>query len=464
MAQGGLAAALDPKDSVALHVADTLAAACHSADPHAVASVVESARDAVAFLEASGVQFDQGTAGHSLHREAGHSRARIVHAEGDQSGRAIVAALWRRVREARHVDLMGGWRAVHLATHPRDGVTGIHAAHDGGRQAVIGARDTVLATGGIGQMFACTTNGPFATGDGLAMAIAAGVRTAALEFVQFHPTALRVAADPLPLLTEALRGAGARLVTAEGRAIMAGRHRMGDLAPRDEVSRAVWEAARQGEDVRLDARAVFASPEAAEFPGAHQRARLHGLDPSLVALPVTAAAHYHMGGVAVDPLGRTSLRRLWACGEVAHTGLHGANRLASNSLLEAVVCGRLLGRALGSRASAPVARARAPAGLPEVVELGLECGPEWQDVRALMWDAMGPSRDHATLLRASHALRSLRAHLPSNRWLLRQRLLLAQAMVRAAVERRESRGAHWRRDYPRRNALWDGPGAVHAWS
>lgn len=460
MAQGGMAAALDPADSVALHAADTLAAACHSADPHAVAGVVEAARGAVAFLEANGVAFDRNAGGHDLHLEAGHSRARIVHAEGDQSGRAIVQALWCRVRRAPHVDLLAGWRAVQLATHRERGVGGIHAVDAQGRQAIIDARDTVLATGGIGQLFARTTNGPYATGDGLAMAMVAGAATAALEFVQFHPTALHVPADPLPLLTEALRGAGARLVTASGRPVMAGRHPLGDLAPRDEVARAVWEVASSGEDVLLDARAIFSSPRGAEYPGAHQVALLHGLDPAKVALPVTAAAHYHMGGVAVDPLGRTNLPRLWACGEVAHTGLHGANRLASNSLLEAVVCGRSLGRALSARAGTPAPSPRARAGLVEVGGLDLASGPAWQQVRELMWTAMGPSRERATLLHALHALRTLRAHLPSQRWLLRQRLLLPMAMVRAALERRESRGAHWRRDYPRRNPLRDGPRAV----
>ena len=463
LAQGGIAGAVGPGDSPALHAADSLAVAGEIADASAVARLTSDGPQRLAELVALGTRFDHDAAGQlDLAREAAHSRERILHAR-DATGAEVVRALGQALRERGGLSVFERSQALELVL---DGgrVAGVLARHSDGANVLHRARAVALATGGIGRLFARTTNPAEATGDGLALAWRAGARLADLEFVQFHPTALDTGDDPMPLLTEALRGAGARLVTAEGRAIMAGRHRMGDLAPRDEVSRAVWEAARQGEDVRLDARAVFASPQAAEFPGAHQRARLHGLDPSLVALPVTAAAHYHMGGVAVDPLGRTSLRRLWACGEVAHTGLHGANRLASNSLLEAVVCGRLLGRALGSRASAPVARARAPAGLPEVVELGLECGPEWQDVRALMWDAMGPSRDHATLLRASHALRSLRAHLPSNRWLLRQRLLLAQAMVRAAVERRESRGAHWRRDYPRRNALWDGPGAVHAWS
>jgi L-aspartate oxidase len=457
MAQGGLAAALAPSDSLAAHVADTLEAACHSADPTAVLGVLGSAPGAVQFLEDSGVDFDRGPGGRSLHREAGHSCARVLHAAGDRSGRAIVAALLGRVREARHVQLLPGWRALQLIGGAPAGVRGVRAVHETGRQAAIHARETVLATGGIGQLFARTTNGPFATGDGLAMALAAGARTAALEFVQFHPTALRVVADPLPLLTEALRGAGARLVTASGHEVMTGRHPMGDLAPRDVVARAVWEFAQRGEDVRLDTRAVFASPAAADFPGARATSLCHGIDPTMLPLPVTAAAHYHMGGISVDRHGRSSLPGLWACGEVAHTGLHGANRLASNSLLEAVVCGRELGAAIGSNARPGAAPTLVPGHL---ADLDPACGPEWPTLRALMWEAMGPSRDARSLQRARQAMQEMLQALSRERVLLRQRLQLASTMVQAAAARRESRGAHWRCDFPRRDPSLDGPVAA----
>jgi L-aspartate oxidase len=458
MAQGGLAAALAPGDSLAAHVADTLAAACHSADPAAVLGVLGSAASAVQFLEQQGVRFDRGPSGRSLHREAGHSCARVLHAAGDRSGEAILAALLERAREARHITFLEGWRAVCLATHPQEGVRGVQAVHADGRQLPLAAREIVLATGGLGQLFAHTTNGRYATGDGLAMALAAGARVAALEFVQFHPTALRVACDPLPLLTEALRGAGARLVTASGREVMAGRHPMGDLAPRDIVARAVWECAQQGEDVRLDARAVFGSGAGTAFPGALQTALAHGIDPARTPLPVTAAAHYHMGGVVVDRQGRSSLPGLWACGEVAHTGLHGANRLASNSLLEAVVCGCELGGVLHLQARGGAA----PPPAPPAPAMDTTCEPEQQSLRQLMWNAMGPVRAGPALQQALASLHGMEAALPPQRLLMRLRIRLAAAMVEAALQRRESRGAHWRSDYPERNPACDGPAAVLA--
>ena len=327
-----------------------------------------------------------------------------------------------------------------------------------GNQTIIRARETVLATGGIGRLFRYTTNGPYATGDGLAMALAVGVRTAALEFVQFHPTALRVDADPLPLLTEALRGAGAHLVTADGERVMQGRHPLGDLAPRDIVARAVFECTQSGRDVLLDARGVFNSDDAREFPGARATALRYGLDPTAQALPVTAAAHYHMGGVVVDASGRTSAPGLWACGEVAYTGLHGANRLASNSLLEAVVCGRTVGETI---ARAPVVLRATPKVVPRGALIDSESDPVWLGLRNRMWQALGPIRDGGTLDAALAATIADRASLPQQSLLLQRRFDLAIAMLKAAAARNESRGAHWRRDFPRRDTSLDGPLAVH---
>ncbi|MBS0393638.1 MAG: FAD-binding protein, partial [Proteobacteria bacterium] len=354
LAQGGIAAPLGPADSVHSHVLDTLAAAAHSADRDVVERVVGAAPAAIAFLEGLGVSFDRDERALSLHLEAGHSHARVLHAAGDRSGAAIVAALWTRVRGAGHVRCLTGWRALRLLRDGERRVAGALVVDAGGRRWQVRARDTVLATGGLGQLFERTTNAAEATGDGLAMALEAGARTAALEFVQFHPTALAVPADPLPLLTEALRGAGAVLVTQAGARVMAGVHPRADLAPRDVVARAVYERALRGERVLLDATAVFRGPQAHAFPQARAIALRHGLDPAREPLPVTAAAHYHMGGVLADGQGRTSLDGLWACGEVACTGLHGANRLASNSLLEAVHFGRAVGAALAAMPGAPL--------------------------------------------------------------------------------------------------------------
>jgi L-aspartate oxidase len=290
------------------------------------------------------------------------------------------------------------------------------------------------------------------------MALAIGARTAALEFVQFHPTALRVHADPLPLLTEALRGAGARLVTARGALVMAGRHVLGDLAPRDVVARTVWEHAQAGEDVLLDATAVFGSDKGSAFPGARRTALSHGIDPAVAPLPVTAAAHYHMGGVVVDALGRTSLPGLWACGEVAYTGLHGANRLASNSLLEAVICGRAVGAAIATERFRPC-----PVAVLDAAEVShtAERDERWTHIRDRMWRAMGPVRDACTLNSALAATVRERDCLDPACVVLRLRYGLVLEMLTAAVAREESRGAHWRADFPRRDTTRDGPRAVY---
>jgi L-aspartate oxidase len=458
LAQGGIAAPLGPEDSVESHVGDTLEAACHSADIEAVSCVIGRAADAIAFLEASGVEFDRIGIRRSLHLEAGHRHARVAHAAGDRSGEIIVGALWARVCAAPHVDVLSGWRAVALLGASRAGVIGARVADAYGRIAIVHARATVLATGGIGRLYRHTTNGEYATGDGLAMALAIGARTAALEFVQFHPTALRVQADPLPLLTEALRGAGARLVTARGAPIMAGRHILGDLAPRDIVARTVWEHAQAGEDVLLDATAVFGSDKGSAFPGARRTALSHGIDPAVAPLPVTAAAHYHMGGVVVDASGRTSLPGLWACGEVAYTGLHGANRLASNSLLEAVVCGQAVGAAIATESSRPCPVAALDAAQ---VSPAADRDERWTHIRDRMWRAMGPVRDAGTLHAALTATLIECEGLGPEDGLLRQRFDLVAAMLAAATAREESRGAHWRSDFPRRDARRDGPRAVY---
>ncbi len=454
LAQGGIAAAIGATDSVGAHILDTLEAACHSADPAAVTRVIGNAAGAIQYLVDSGVDFDRSDGDWSLHREAGHRAARVLHAAGDRTGEAIVLALWERARAAGHIEFLKSARAVELL-QDGGGVCGARVMAASGA-CHIRARDTVLATGGIGQLFRMTTNGRHATGDGLAMALGAGVRTEALEFVQFHPTALRVEEDPLPLLTEALRGAGATLVTRQGRRIMSGRHPLEDLAPRDIVARAVWQAQQQGEEVLLDATAIFSSSRAQSFPGALDTARRHGFDPARDPLPVTAAAHYHMGGVEVDERGASSLPGLWASGEVACTGLHGANRLASNSLLEAVVYGRATGEALNRSDTSVSARGESLAGLPmSGPEPDPEADPRWANLRDLMWRCMGPERDGTTLQAGLDSLATAIGTCVATDGILRRRLELARAMMQSALARRESRGAHWRRDFPERDATLD---------
>ncbi len=452
LAQGGIAAPLGQGDSVEAQIADTLEAGCHSSDRRAALRVIRGAADAVAFLCDIGVPFDRDAHGWRLHREAGHSRARVLHARGDRTGEAILSALLEAAVQAPHIEKLGGVSILTLREGAASRISGAWGVDPAGGAVCIEARDTVIATGGLGRLFPFTTNGASAQGDGLAMALGHGVRVTGLEFVQFHPTALATGEDPVPLLTEALRGAGAVLIDAQGDRFMSGLHPLGELAPRDVVARAVWSRRLRGEAVWLDATSVFGGEQAEEFPAALATCRAHGIDPAREMIPVTAAAHYHMGGIVVDVLGRSGRSGLWACGEVAWTGMHGANRLASNSLLEAVVCGRTVGRAL-SREHDPLRRIRLDrVGAPPVL------GPDGGDVRrmrAILGRCMGPLRRGSELEQGARELVALAERLGAEALVSRRRLGLALAMVRAALERRESRGAHWREDYPQRDPRRD---------
>ncbi|MDE2306134.1 MAG: FAD-binding protein [Gammaproteobacteria bacterium] len=455
LAQGGIAAPIGRGDSVALHLTDTLIAGDHSVSETAAARIVASAADAIAYLHASGLEFDTAGDGPDLHLEAGHSRPRILHAGGDRTGAAVEESLWQRARAADHVTIRRDLTATALRGGPA-GIAGALTLRDDGSVLAIDAAETVLATGGLGQLFAATTNPAHAGGDGLAMALAAGAAVQGLEFVQFHPTALHCRSDPLPLLTEALRGAGAQLIAA-GRPFMARIDPRGDLAPRDVVARAVWERQQRGAAVALDATRIFSGRQADEFPAARAACAAHGIDPAVSPIPVTCAAHFHMGGVAIDARGHSSLPGLWAVGEVACSGLHGANRLASNSLLEAIVVGSAAGRAIAAepRRIRPAVRTRGAA-----IAAFEPDQPQWNRLRRIMWDVMGPVRDGTTLAAGIRRLRRLRAAVDPAQATLLGRLGLAEAMVRAAKLRLESRGAHWRRDFPRRDHARDGAAAL----
>ena len=354
MAQGGIAAAVGPGDDAVFHAADTLVAgACHN-HVGAVLDLALAAPDAVQWLASLGVHFDCTDDGRlCLGREGGHDRARIVHAGGDATGHAVMQVLAAAVANAPHVHWLAGHtlQAIGLST---DGhVAGVRVRDDVGQVVPLAAADLVLATGGIGALFSATTNPGGADGSGLALALAAGAHGRDLEFIQWHPTAF--ASSPgrlLPLVTEALRGAGASLVDENGVALMRGSHPLGDLSPRDVIARRLWRQLRAGGQAWLDARVL---DEAAwrQFPSVLALCARHGIDPRRQCIPVTPAVHFHMGGVAVDLQGESSLAGLHAVGEVACSGVHGANRLASNSLLEGVVCGRTLGARLRRQGERP---------------------------------------------------------------------------------------------------------------
>lgn len=363
-AQGGIAAAMGEDDAPALHAADTLAAGAGLTDPEVARRITDAAPAVIERLIGWGVDFDRepvptavsatGSAylGQlALGLEAAHSRRRIVHARGDGTGRAVIDALVMAARRTPSIEILEDARAFELAVE--DGaVVGVHAIM-AGQRIFLPARAVVLATGGIGGLYERTTNPLVAIGSGLALAARAGARLRDVEFMQFHPTAIATGSDPMPLATEALRGEGAFLVNGRGERFMAdvpGR----ELAPRDVVARAIEAQIAQGQPVFLDTRQVLGARITTRFPAVAALCATGGIDAVAQAIPVRPAAHYHMGGVTVDDHGRSTVDGLWACGEVASTGLHGANRLASNSLLEALAYARWIARDI---AASTVARA-----------------------------------------------------------------------------------------------------------
>src|SRR5829696_2829622 len=346
-AQGGIAAALGAGDSPELHRKDTLAAGAALCDAAAVKVLVEEGPARVRELQTAGARFDLGSDGKlKLGKEAAHSRHRIVHAHGDQTGAEVARTLSERVQESERVAVFEKTRVLDLIVEGGH-CCGVRASVAGVPTEII-ADATVLATGGCGQVYRYTTNPVVATGDGFAVAHRAGVKLADMEFVQFHPTALDTPENPLALVSEAVRGEGAVLLNADGKRFMRDRHRLAELAPRDVVAREIFREQAGGRKVYLDARKL-GTKFRKRFPGIFALCKARGIDPSRQLIPVTPAAHYMMGGVVVDLTGHSSLARLYACGEVSRTGVHGANRLASNSLLEGLVFAERVARDLITR-------------------------------------------------------------------------------------------------------------------
>jgi L-aspartate oxidase len=439
LSQGGIAAALGHDDGPACHAVDTLAAGDGLNDAAVVERVTDAAAEAIDALMRQGARFDRGADGRlSVGIEAAHSRRRILHAGGDRSGEEIMRALVAAARQTPSVTVLEGFEARRLVVRGGS-VIGVLAA--GPRQTLAIPSDrVVIATGGIGGLFRHTTNPLGALGQGLALAARAGADLIDMEFVQFHPTALDVGRDPMPLVSEAVRGEGAVLIDETGRRFMAGLGRA-EMEPRDRVSRAVWQHLAAGHRVFLDARAALGGRFARRFPAIAAACRAAGIDPAVAPIPVRPAQHYHMGGIAVDAAGRSSLDGLWACGEAAATGLHGANRLASNSLLEAAVGARWVADSL---AGTPARRARP---LPQ---LAIPPSPDPGPVRAIVSAHLGVLRDRAGLVAAIDALRPLAFAQDATADPAAVALLVASA----ALQRQESRGAHWRSDFPTRSEAW----------
>jgi L-aspartate oxidase len=463
-AQGGIAAAISRDDSVGLHVADTLAAGDGLCNPAAVYTLVDEGRRYVEQLIDWGAKFDRDASGAlALAREGAHGVSRVLHA-ADATGREIARVLGERVTAATNVSVVPHALAVQLIV---DGshVAGVRYLDERGRLDEARASRTLLATGGAGQVYRETTNPTVATGDGVALAFWAGARVADLEFVQFHPTALAVPGQPRYLLSEALRGEGGHLVNEAGDAFMAGVEPMGDLAPRDRVSRAiVREATRTGRPVYLSMAHLKPDQVRARFPLLTTFCRRAGLDLAADRIPVSPAAHYVMGGVATDLDGRTSLAGLFAAGEVAATGAHGANRLASNSLLEGLVFGARAGAAMCRKVrSTATTDASTPHLLPAPSGPRVNLSISESAVRDAMWTSAGVFRTGDGLRQlldrlepawqaVDHALAQGQSFDPSG-WRLASLITVGRLIARAALRREESRGAHWRDDFPRRDDL-----------
>ncbi len=451
-AQGGVAVALGHEDSPELHAADTVAAGAGLVDPEVAEIVTRDGVLAIRRLIEIGAEFDRGGRGElAFGREAAHSRRRILHAGGDATGAELVRTLARRVRAAAGITIFDRAFAEQLVVE-RGRIAGVLVRHPDGRRRLHLAPRVVLATGGLGQLYRYTTNPSEATGDGLLLAAAAGARLVDVEFVQFHPTALAVARDPLPLLTEALRGEGSVLVDESGERFVAAEHPDGELAPRDVVARAIWRRLADGHRAFLDTRQAIGERFPERFPQVFAACRAAGIDPRREPLPVVPAAHFMMGGVAVDDAGGASLPGLWACGEVSSTGAHGANRLASNSLLEALVFGARVAAELRA-APAPAAAVVAPPLPPAAVDWR-GGGELRRTVRELAWASLGLVRDAYGLDGALARLATLWRELPAGASETRS-LVAAATLVGAAARRREeSRGAHFRSDFPAPREAW----------
>ena len=452
-AQGGIAAALGAGDSPELHRKDTLAAGAALCDAAAVQVLVEEGPARVRELQTAGAHFDLGSDGKfMLGKEAAHSRNRIVHAHGDQTGAEVARALSERVRESERVAVFEKTRVLDLLV---DGgrCCGVRATV-AGRPVEIIADATVLATGGCGQVYRYTTNPVVSTGDGYAIAHRAGARLADMEFVQFHPTALDTPENPLALISEAVRGEGAKLLNADGKRFMPERHRLAELAPRDVVAREIFREQAGGRKVFLDARKLGVRFKK-RFPGIFALCKARGIDPSRQLIPVTPAAHYMMGGVVVDLAGRSSLARLYACGEVSRTGVHGANRLASNSLLEGLVFAERVARDLVQTPRLTAVPRKQNWRVPPLGDRGA-AQVAADEVRLVMWEYAGIARTAKGLRTCMARLDDIASRLPEGATEEANMAETARLIVEAALMRKESRGGHFRTDFPRAKRKWTG--------
>lgn len=448
-AQGGVAAALGTGDTWERHLRDTLATGAGLCDPKSTELLVREGPNRIDDLIELGTPFDRDAKGRlALGLEAAHGRARIVHVQGDRAGAVITGTLVAAAEATPSITVIDGLHAIELAR--QDGrVIGLFARQGSGsdgRLTLFRGRAVVLATGGLGALYAVTTNPPEARGEGLGMAARAGALIADPEFVQFHPTAIAVKRDPAPLATEALRGEGAILINESGARFLKGVHSDAELAPRDVVARAIHREIAQGGKAFLDCRPL-GEKFAKHFSTVHAAAMAAGIDPTRAPIPVAPAAHYHMGGIATDVNGKSSLDGLWACGECASSGVHGANRLASNSLLEAIVFGAQVAQQIKDQIFPKISPRVSPSQVPgRAVPV-----PPPPRLREQISLNVGIERDAAGLRIALKNINAVERAGGATTSLLNI-TAAAKLVTAAALRRKESIGAHFRTDYPAASA------------
>jgi len=469
-AQGGLAAVIAEKDSIENHIADTLATAKGLGDEEVIRTVLSAAPRHIEQMRQWGVAFDVEGGCLQLGREGGHSEARIVHADGDATGKALSQALGERARQVEGIKLFEDCFAIDLMTDPPEGgggsvCLGALTYHPRYGLQVIRARQTILAAGGAGMVWRETSNPPNATADGIAMAFRAGAVLADMEMMQFHPTTLYVAGATRSLISEAVRGEGAYLVDRQGQRFMSQYHEMGELAPRDVVSRAILQrmAETGATHVFLDVRHLGGRGFARRFPQIDGKCRSFGIDPGRDLIPVHPAAHYMIGGAKTDIDGRTSIAGLLACGEAACTGLHGANRLASNSLTEALVFGRRSGQVAGealSEGNDKLTARRIEWTSPRSDRTELDLADIRNSLRSVMWRNVGIARRGERLAETLEIVGFWGRYTLDKEfsdpagWQMQNMLTAACVITECALRRTETRGVHYREDFPRTDPVW----------
>lgn len=453
-AQAGIAAAVAPGDTIEKHVQDTLIAGDGIVDEAIVRAMAGEAVDRITDLLAFGVPFDRDLKGKLMvSREAAHSENRVVRVKGDRAGAAIMQALVDAVEAAPHIRLYEGYVVEDLLTNEQGHVTGVAARDEAGQgdMKIVQGSNVIMATGGVGHLYEVTTNPTESRGGGIGMAARAGARLADMEFVQFHPTAINVGKDPAPLATEALRGHGAKLFNADGKRFMVDIHPDAELAPRDVVARGIFAEVQAGRGAFLDCRQAVHDFKA-EFPTVWGYCQAAGIDPGKDMIPVIPAAHYFMGGIWSDERGQTSLPGFWAAGECTSTGAHGANRLASNSLLEAVVFAARIADTL-RKSDADNASSSWKSGSVETDEHPIAIDhPNMVTLRQTMSTYLGVLRDEEGMRKALQIILDLEAQSHSRRF--DNVIVTAKLIAVSALNRLESRGGHARTDYPDENPHW----------